>query len=388
MDKIRIVFLLGTLELGGTERQFLELVRRLNRDRFDLRVLAFHCQGNVRTAIEACHIPFTCLNFSGLKGKFRPESYLQLYRLIRDMVQYFKQEHPQIVQSFLYWTNIYGSLAAKIAGVPIIITGRRATMEEKYKTWFGQWLQNFSNLWATAIITNSAAVRDECLQRDAFVTKHKIQVIYNGIDVNCYVATHDPITTKQHLYIPEHVQIVGIIASLQPRKGHRDFLRAAVRVLQTCPNTVFLIIGRDDGSRSELEAFTETLGIRDTVIFTGERSDIPDMLAMLDVQVSSSFIEGVSNALLEGMAAGKPIVATAMAGNPEIVAPGQTGFLVPPSDPDALAEAIIRLLTNRELRMQMGMMGRQRVETIFRMQQMVQQTEALYQKLVTDTKLS
>ena len=112
MDKIKIVFILGTLDIGGTERQFLEIVRRLNRNCFEPRVLAFVCHGKLRTEIEALRISFTCLGFSGLKGKFHLGSYIQLYKVIRDIIRYLKQERPHIVQSYLFWTNIYGSIAA------------------------------------------------------------------------------------------------------------------------------------------------------------------------------------------------------------------------------------------------------------------------------------
>jgi glycosyltransferase involved in cell wall biosynthesis len=388
MRKIKIVFILGTLDIGGTEKQFLEVLRRLSCNRFDLRVLAFPCSGKLREKIEKLRIPLTCLDFQGTKGMLSLLSYTRVWRLIWRMIRYLKQEKPHIVQSYLFWANVHGCIAAKIARVPIIITGRRAIMEEKYKAFPGQWLQNLSNMWATAIIANSHAARQECLQRDKFVTEKKIQVIYNGIDTERYIAKIDRIHKKRTLHIPEDSRVVGIIASLQPRKRHQDFLNAAVRVLQTYPRTVFLIVGRDDGIKSELETLAKDLGIQEVVIFAGERFDIPEILSILDVQVLSSSVEGLSNAILEGMAAGKPIVATQIAGNSELVVYEETGLLVPSEDPNALADAINRLLGDPKLRDRMGRAGKQRVATLFQMERMIQQTEALYQKLVTDVKLS
>lgn len=386
MPKIKIVFILGTLEIGGTERQFLELVRRIDRERFALRVLAFHCQGPVRDELEALNIPFTCLNFFGLRGKYRPVSYWQLYCLLRDIVRYLRHEQPQIVQSYLFWANVYGSIAASIAGVPVILTGRRATMESKYQRFPGQWLQSLSNLCATQIVSNSEAARQECLRRDRFVNARKTCVIYNGIEADRYAVVCDISARKRALQLPENAPIVGMIANLHPRKGHRDFLHAAARVLQQCSRTRFLLVGRDYDIRADLERLADALGIREQVTFTGERRDIPAILAVLDVQVSASFVEGVSNALMEGMAAGKPIVATAIAGTPELVIHEQTGLLAPAGDPDALAEAIVRLLHDRDLRWQMGQAGQQRIRQCFSMEQMVQQTEALYQKLAAAAK--
>jgi len=181
--------------------------------------------------------------------------------------------------------------------------------------------------------------------------------------------------------IPADAPVVGIIANLHPIKGHKVFLTAAASVLQTYPQTVFLIVGRDIGIKSELEAFAQELHIRDAVMFTGERDDIPEILSILDIQVSSSFSESFSNVILEGMAAGKPVVATEVGGTPELVVPEQTGLLVPAGNPQCLAEAMMRLLGDQALRVQMGHAGRRRIELLFRIEQTVQQLEGFYQQI-------
>lgn len=388
MDKIKIVYILGSLEIGGTERQFLEFMRRINRQRFDIRVLAFHCQGPVRQEIENMQIPFQCLNFFGLPGKFRPASYWLLYRLLSSIAGYLRREQPHIVQSFLYWANVYGSIAAKMAGVPVIITGRRATMEPKYKRALGQWLQNLSNLLATCIISNSEAVKQETLHRDAFVNAEKVRVIYNGLDIGRYAGSANAPAIRRLLNISPQAPVVGIIANLQPRKRHQDLLQAAVQVVRTYPDAVFVIVGRDAGSRSELEALVRMLGLERSVLFTGERPDIPDLLASFDVQVLVSSIEGIPNAILEGMAAGKAIVATDVAGNSEALTHGETGLLVPVGNPDAIAAAILRLLDDVGLRKRLGLAAQTAVGRKFSMARMIQQTEDLYQNLVTPLRIS
>jgi glycosyltransferase involved in cell wall biosynthesis len=297
------------------------------------------------------------------------------------MTQYFSREKPHIVQSYLYWANIYGSLAAKIARVPVIMTGRRDTMEE-CRRFSRRWLQNFSNLWVTAVVTNSQNVKDHCLHRERFLHSSKIQVIYNGIEVNRYRVDSHLTEKKTVLQVPADAPVVGIIARLHPRKGHRDFLRAAACVLYTCPQPVFLIVGQDQGIQSELQTLAYELGISRSVIFTGDREDIPEILALLDVLVCASYIEGLSNAILEGMAAGKPVIATNVAGNPELVVHEQTGLLVPPGNPECLAAGILRLLENPGLRERFGEAGRERAAALFQMDQMIQRTEELYRSLV------
>lgn len=388
IGKIKIVFVLGELRIGGTEKQFLELMRRLNRAQFDPYVLAFNREGMVRTAIEQLQIPFTTLDFYGTKGRFHLTSYIKLYKTLKNMIRYFQQEKPHIMQSYLPQANILGTLTAKIASVPVIITGRRATIDERYMIYPrfpDQWLQNRLNRWSTIILANSSIVRQQCVQREKYVTAEKIQVVYNGINTDCYPVPIDREQYTTALHIPKTSTIVGIIANLHPRKGHEVFLSAAARVLKIYPETLFLIIGRDDGMKASLESLSRELQIEHAIMFTGERDDIPELLSLIDIQVSSSHIEGLSNALLEGMAAGKPIVATNVSGNPELVIDEHTGILVPPDNPERLATAILRLLADPELRSNMGKAARQRTEQVFKIEQMVSDTEKLYKNLVMMT---
>jgi glycosyltransferase involved in cell wall biosynthesis len=292
-----------------------------------------------------------------------------------------RQERPHIVQSYLFWANIYGSLAAKIAEVPIIVTGRRELPDISLVKFHYRWLQNFSNLWTTAIIANSHTVKRLCLEQERYVDEKKVTVIYNGIDLTRYANHAGNTDKKRAFHIPPHHHVIGIIARLRRYKGHLDFLNAAAQILRSYPNTTFLLVGRDDGLKPELECLAKQLHLSESVIFTGERHDIPDMLSMCDILVSSSLTEGLSNAILEGMALGKAVVATNVGGTPELVIHEQTGLLVPPSTPTLLAEAIIRLLANPELRSRLGHAGLKRVETLFDLKRMVHQTETCYEEL-------
>ncbi len=382
--RIRIAFILGTLDIGGTEQQFLETVRRLDPRRFDCHVLAFGNPGRLRNELKNIAIPVTMIPCPRSLGKFDPRFYWQLFTFLRSMTSSLRLEQPHIVQSYLLWANIYGSIAAKLAGVPVIITGRRATLDEqsmRVPKFPHQWLQNLTNTWVSAVITNSQIVKEQALHRESYLKSHLVEVIPNGVCLEKYPVVRKQMALPYPLPIPERTQRVGIVASLHPRKGHRDLLRAAALVLQHYPDTMFILVGRDEGIQSELETLADTLNIREAVLFTGERDDIPELLSMLDVQVSSSFTEGLSNAILEGMALGNPIVATTAGGNPELVIHEQTGLLVPPGKPAKLAHAIMQLLDNPSLRRKMGRAGRQRVEQFFRMEKMIEQTEMLYQNL-------
>lgn len=382
MKKIKIIFILGTLDIGGTERQFSETVRHLNRSYFDCKVLAFHSQGKLRAELESLDIPFTSLNFSGLPGRFRVESYGQLYTFMKTMVQYLKYEQPDIVQSYLFWPNIYGSLAAKLAGVRVIITGRR-NMNNVHSILHYRWLQNFSNLWTTTVLTNSNYVKQECLRLERYVSRQKIQVVYNGVNISQYTGhsrDETPVNTIPHQYSQRPV--IGILATLHPRKRHQDFLHAAARVLTKYPQASFWLIGRDTGVYNALVRLVEELNIADSVFFAGEREDIPFLLSQIDVLVSASSREGLSNSILEGMAAAKPIVATRVGGTPELIVHEQTGLLVPPKQPQILAQAILQVLSDNTLAKRLGESARRRVVEMFSMEKMIQNVEAFYQGFI------
>ena len=382
MEKIKIVFILGTLHADGAQKQFVELVRRMDRRCFDLRVLAFQGQGGIRADLDALNIPCESLEFVGLKGKFRLESYRQLYRLLAAMVGYLRRERPQIVQSYLFWTNIYGCLASKIAGASVMVTSRYSMTDTQYLKPFYMRLQNLANRWTTAIIANAQAVKEDCLRYEKCVTPEMIRVIYNGVDLDRYAPKSPDPAIRAALEIPVNAPLVGVIGTLSPYKNHQNFLRAAAIALQQIPDARFLLIGRDEGLLAPLQALAETLRIRRAVMFAGERTDMPDIIASLDLVVSSSSIEGFSNAILEGMAMGKPVVATAVGGSPELVRDGETGFLVPSGDPAQLAERMTQLLADAALRGQMGRAGRERVAARFAMPNLINETSRFYEELV------
>ena len=269
MKKIKIVFVLGTLDIGGAETQILELLQRLNRKRFEPYVVAFRTQGELRKQIEARHIPFMGLGFSAPKGRWHPESYTRLLKLVWEIVVYLKRLQPHIVHTYLPWANICGTFAAKIAGVPIMITGRRASVSTQFVPFprQDQWLQNLSNLLATMVISNSQRVRQECLDREHFLPSQKIRVIYNGVDSTRYHGDYSPTPLRQELGIPSDHFIIGKVATLHPRKGHQILLQAAQTVLDHSPNTTFVITGRDMGIRSDLERLARQLHIRDSIVF-------------------------------------------------------------------------------------------------------------------------
>ncbi len=228
---------------------------------------------------------------------------------------------------------------------------------------------------------------------DGFLPPERVHLIHTGIEVNHYCPgngrpssahkNHDRIHVRREFGIPQDKPLVGTVAHLAPHKGHRYFMEAAALALQADPDIYFLIVGSGGGRYpKELKELAHKLSLGSRLIFAGSRSDIPAILCALDVFVNPSLKEGLGIATLEALAMARPVVGTAVGGIPESVRDGETGLLVPPADPMAMAGAILKLLSDRDLGRRLGHAGRLLVEKEFSAQTMVDRVESLYYSLL------
>jgi len=216
--------------------------------------------------------------------------------------------------------------------------------------------------------------------------ERKITVIRNGIDPTPFGKKATAGKLHQELGLPPGAPIVAVLSRLSPIKGLEYFLEAVRTVAAKAPEARFLIVGQaepqDAEYRRTLETYADRLGLGRRLVFTGLRLDVPQVLDEVAVSVLPSLSEGLSNVLLESMAAGVPVVATRVGGSPEAVEEGVTGFLVPPRDAAGLAGAISRVLEDRDLAARLGRAGRARVVERFSIQDVIRQTEQLYLTLL------
>src|SRR5690606_11457145 len=239
---------------------------------------------------------------------------------------------------------------------------------------------------ADRILVNVDSIREWLLEQG--YEDDRIVVLKNGIDLGLY---RKPKSYRIHdeFSIPHDAPIVIMLARLNPQKGIDEFLRAAARIIQQHADVRFLVVGeklefrnglieQDLEYHRELQQLCVDMGIEHNVIFAGHRSDVPDLLNEVCISVLPSYSEGLSNTLLESMAAGVPIVATRVGGNSELVKDGLNGILVPPRDPVALAEGILRILEDRELAESFRRYSLKLAEECFCMERMVRRTEDLY----------
>jgi len=239
-------------------------------------------------------------------------------------------------------------------------------------------------------VVNAEAIKQR-LVADGY-PQERMTIIPNGIHPSRFAGNGSSGRFRQELGLPPHTPLVAVLSRLNPMKGVEYFLEAAMIVGRRFPDARFLIVGDgrtmvdgqvvDSPYTKELERYAVQLGLGERAVFTGPRLDVQEILAEIAVSVLPSLSEGLSNTLLESMAAGVPVVATNVGGNPEVVEQGETGFLVPPRDAAALARAICLLIENRELALRFGQAGRQRVAQHFSLEKMVHDTERLYLELL------
>ena len=329
-DAIGVFVLSNTLEVGGTERQFAALVEALDRERFAVFPACIRRKGPlVQRLGEIPEFPVAGSLFT-----------LQSLRARRSMARFMRERQVQVAHAFDFYSNLMLIPAARLARVPAVIGSHRQIGDLMTRPQFHT--QRFAFRFCDRVVCNSGAAADSL--KKAGVPETKLEVIPNGLSPQLFAVTQPAVPKKS-----ASVRI-GMIARMNdPVKNHAGFLKAGAALVEKFPGVEFLLVG-DGPLRPGLERLVAELGIARNVIFAGERHDIPAMLASMDISVLISGSESLSNAILESMAAGVPVVATNVGGNPELVTPEKTGILVPPDNETALVAALSQLIANPELR--------------------------------------
>ncbi len=369
-DRIRVLKFLNLFAIGGTERQFVNIVKRLDPARFDLHIGCFRKWGAFLPEVEETGLPVTSFQIHGMVSHRTMARQFQLAR-------YLRKHRIQILHTYGWYANVFGIPAARLAGVPVTIASIRDT--GAYLTGNQVKVQRAVCRLASCVLGNSDAVRDWLVSEG--YRPGKIRVIRNGIIVPPSMRLAPKQTIRERYGIPAAAPLIGMVCRLSPVKAANDFIAAAAQVALEYPQARFIVIG-DGEEKAKLVAQAQQMGLAGRVVFAGFRTDTAQVLPQLTLSVLTSLTEGLSNTLLESMAAGVPVVATRVGGNPEIVAEGDTGLLVPPRSPEALKGAICQLLSNPQLASRMGAAGKERVQQRFSVENAVRQTEALYTELL------
>ena len=373
----RLLQFITSFRIGGTEKQFVSLGRGLDAERFDLRIACLARSGELLQEFDGRGTPIAEYLIRSL---YDMRSLGRRLRFARDL----RRSRIDIVHSFGFYPNLFAVPAAWIAGAPVVLASIRDTGE--FWSPAQRRAQRLVCGLADRVLVNSRAVADS-LAAEGY-DRSRITIISNGVDLSRFDPERGRGLLRRELGIPPATPVVAVVARLNPIggmeiKGVGHFLEAAAILAGRFPDARFLVVG-DGPARAGLERMARRLGPR-RVVFTGFRRDVARILADVSVAVVPSLSDGLSNSLLEAMAAGVPVVATRVGGNPEAVEEGVTGFLVPPADSGSLARSVGLLLENAALRAQLGRAARRRIAERFSMQQMIRSTEELYASLLADS---
>lgn len=366
----KIAYFTDSVGFGGAEKALMHLLASLDRRRWH-PVLFHHDAPGITAMVHGAHrlniptriVPPLPL---GTRGAVRLPPFAQRVR----------SERPDIFHAHLTGPLAckYGIIGAKLARVPAVVATQHLFFAFPYTL-----SARVQQRLVVAAVDRYIAVSDdvgEQLHRTFRVPRRKIQTIHNGIPA--HPSPHRvEAALRASLTRGQERPLVLVAARLSHQKGIAGLLRAAARV----PGAVFVVAG-DGPERVRLEAQADDLGVRERTVFLGHREDIPDLLAVCDLFVLPSLFEGLPLSVLEAMQAGKPVVATAIGGTSEAVVPGETGFLVPPGDPVALADAILTVLSDAALAHRLGAAGKARVGRCFSLETMAKRTMEAYDALL------
>lgn len=363
----RVVYLSHAFMVGGAEEMVLNLVRHLP-SRFEAHVCCMFEAGPIGREIQKTGVSFSELGLS--PGLRRPFDLFRLRNHLRELA-------PQIVHTFLLPASLYGRAAAMLAGVPIVI-GTEVNIYE-HKRWHHGLVERMLMRGTDAVVASAESVRDFYI-RQVHADPAKVEVIYNAVDWSQLDTTRTRADVRASIGVSADAPVAGIIARLTEQKAHRVLFEALAGHAEL--TSLHLAVVGDGELRDDLRARVSALGLDSRVHFLGARRDLGDLLGAIDLFVMPSFWEGLPLSMVLAMGAGLPVVATRVAGIPEVVRDGETGLLVAPGDAAALGAALARLTADPALRTRLGTAARTFVRPRFGVDGYVASVTSLYDRLL------
>ena len=373
--KTRILWIIDGLGHGGAERMTLSIMKSFDPERFDLRVCALQVkQGNpIAMELERAGIPVDLVPIPNLR---HPAN-------LPKLLKYIRSHNPHIIHTQLEFANVLGNIAAAILGIPSVSTLHTLGAPQK-GTEYGrsqiEWacLRNF----CTRVIAVSESTRRHHIKYGNI--KHdRIVTLYNGIDLSVFDPLNETVRAQKRasLGIPSAATIFVTIAVLREPKGIQYMLAAMPQILESEPSARYLVVG--DGPHGDvLKEFTRSHGLESHVTFTGQRTDIHEILAASDVFILPTLIDALPTVLIEAMSAGKAVIASNVGGVPEIVANGISGILIEPAEPLQLVESFLKLAQDKVQRDTMAKAGLKISHEKFDIKKQVEKLTELYGELI------
>lgn len=374
-SSIRVCYVVGSLDVGGAERQIVELCQRLDKDRFSPEVVTLGPSGAMARRVESGGVPVHTFRPTSLRSRSvrDPRRLFSALRGVLRLRSLIRRRRPDIVHAFLPEACAVAAAAIGRRATPPLIVAKRSLVRSIAFAPFFLRMTRFANRRAQVIHVNSEAVGREISSREGGPAE-KMRLVYNGVDTRVFRPPESP-------SLRPRVRI-GMMANFIPYKGHREAVEALDRVRRDFPAVELWLWGRDGASALGVKRLCRDLGLEDCVRFLGIAHDPANALRQLGIFLSASHEEGFSNSILEAMATGLPVVATSVGGTAEQIEHGQTGLLVPHGDSQALSEALRTLLADEALASQLGSAARCRAVDHFSVERMVGEMAGLYEELV------
>ena len=366
--RTKVLWLIKGLGLGGAERLLVGALPYLDREAFDYQVGYFLPWKDVLVPqFEMREIPVTCF------GAGRPLG----LRSLGSVCRYLREHRVDVLHAHLPWASIIGRLAARRCYVPAVLY-----------TEHGCWsrlnpLTRLCNRLTLGWNDLTIAVSDEVHASMQGVNGQAVKTITNGIDSAGLIATRDERdAVRREFGIGANDFMIINVANLTPVKNHELLIRAFAGLMRRCPDSSLVLVGQLRETTESVRQLVAELGLQDRVVITGPRTDVPRIVRAADVFALSSHSEGLPVSLLEAMALAKPVVCTDVGGIPGVVSDGIEGLLVPVGQPETMADRLVALFDNAELRQRMGQAGREKVEAEYDISVMVRLVEDEYRRIL------
>lgn len=362
---LKVLQLIPTLDRSGAEKQMAMLAAGLPRDRFQVEVATLTRSGPLEAELAAAGIPVTTI---GKRFKVDPFA-------LRRLTRFIKAGKFDVVQTWIFAANAYGRLAARRAGVPVVVTAEMAV--DQWKRPIERYVDRKLATYSDRLVGNSNAVVE--FYKNLGVPADRLEMIYSGIADEPPPAV-DPAAVRVEIGLPHDAKLALFVGRLAPQKRVGDLLKT-LDLLQHVQADLRTAIVGDGPMRRTLEKKAVQFDLKDKVRFLGHRDDVPRLMAAADVVVLPSEYEGLPNVVLEAMIQGKPVVATAAPGTTEVVVDGVTGALAPIGNLPLLARGIRDIVRDPRRGRALGSAGRERALAEFRADAMVARFADLYERL-------